>query len=211
VLTAVALALAPAGATAQTKTSPAADDSTVKSQVETRLKANATLKDDSIDVAVDNGVVTLSGKVDSRAEVIRAAQLAKIAGVTKVENKLEIDTDDRATGTAGKTADKIGDKTEKAADRVVDETKKAGKATKNAAGEVGEAVTDAWITTRVKADYVNEDTLKGSSIDVDTNNHVVTLKGTVTSAAGRARAVEIAKATKGVSRVVDNLTIAPPK
>jgi len=88
---------------------------------------------------------------------------------------------------------------------------KAVDKTKSGAAEVGEAITDAWITTALNAKFVDEDTLKGSDINVDTNNHVVTLKGTVTSAAGRARAVAIAKTTKGVSRVVDELTISPKK
>jgi osmotically-inducible protein OsmY len=40
---------------------------------------------------------------------------------------------------------------------------------------------------------------------------VVTLKGTVASAAGKARAEEIAKTTKGVKRVNNTLTIGPKK
>jgi osmotically-inducible protein OsmY len=39
----------------------------------------------------------------------------------------------------------------------------------------------------------------------------VTLKGTVTSAAGRARAAEQAKEVEGVHRVVNQLTIGPKK
>ena len=58
---------------------------------------------------------------------------------------------------------------------------------------------------------MDEDTLKGSNINVDTDNHVVTLKGTVTTAAGRDRAVQIAKTTKGVNRVIDQLVITPKK
>ncbi len=77
--------------------------------------------------------------------------------------------------------------------------------------DVDANINDAWITTKVKTNFVNEDLLKGSDINVDSNNHVVTLKGTVTSAAGRARAVALAKSTKGVTRVVDALTIAPAK
>jgi osmotically-inducible protein OsmY len=200
-LTIAGFVLAPSAAAAQTKAATPPDDGALKSKIETRLKGNATLKDDSIDVAVDHGVVTLKGTVDSKAESDRAAGLAKIAGVTSVENKLEVHSN--ATGTTGKD--------ESTADKVKEGSKKAVDKTKDAASEVGEAVTDAWITTTLKADFVNEDTLKGSNINVDTNNHVVTLKGTVASAAGRARAVEIAKTTKGVKRVVDTLTIAPPK
>ena len=55
--------------------------------------------------------------------------------------------------------------------------------------------------------FVGEDLLKGSDINVDTNNHVVTLKGTVTSNAGRDRAIALAKRTSGVQRVVDQLTV----
>jgi len=203
------LAVAPRVALGQTAAAKV-DDGALKTTIETRIKANSTLKDDNIDISVDHGLVTLTGTVDSRAESQRAATLAKVAGVTKVENKLEVHSD--AAGTTGKTVDKMESKTEKTADKVVDETKKAGKATgkatKDAASEVGEAVTDAWITSAIKTDFVDEDTLKGSHINVDTDNHVVTLKGTVASEAGRARAIQIAKTTKGVSRVVDTLTIA---
>jgi len=69
-------------------------------------------------------------------------------------------------------------------------------------------MTDGWITSRVSARFVNEDTLKGSDINVDTNDHIVTLKGTVVTSAGRARAGVVARQTEGVRRVVNNLTVA---
>jgi osmotically-inducible protein OsmY len=40
---------------------------------------------------------------------------------------------------------------------------------------------------------------------------VVTLKGTVMSAAGRARAVEQAREVEGVHRVIDQLVIGPKR
>lgn len=80
-----------------------------------------------------------------------------------------------------------------------------------APSETGEAITDTWITSYLAAKFIDEPTLKGSDINVDTEDHVVTLKGTVMSAAGRARAVAIAKDTRGVSRVIDALTIGPKK
>ena len=49
--------------------------------------------------------------------------------------------------------------------------------------------------------------LKASDITVDTNNRVVTLKGTVTTAAGKTRAIELAKQTDGVSGVEDQLVV----
>jgi hyperosmotically inducible protein len=194
------IALAPLPALAQ---AAKVDDSAIKSRVETLLKANASLKNNDIKVESENGIVTLTGTVDSKAELARAARLAKVAGVARVENKLEVKSDTAAT--TGKADDKS------AMDKAGDATKKAAAKTKDAAGAVGEAITDSWILTKLKADFVNEDTLKGSDINVDVKSHVVTLKGTVVSAAGRARAVEIAKTTKGVKNVIDNLTIAPAK
>ena len=70
--------------------------------------------------------------------------------------------------------------------------------TKTAASNTGAAIKDSWITLKVHSQFVPEDALKDSDIDVDTNNGVVTLNGTVVSDAGKARAVAIAKATDGV-------------
>ena len=71
----------------------------------------------------------------------------------------------------------------------------------------GETINDAWITTKVKWFFVGADALKGSDINVDTKDNVVTLKGTVKTEAGRAKAIALAKDTDGVKRVVDQLTI----
>jgi len=103
------------------------------------------------------------------------------------------------------------DATVKAGEKTKDAAEKAGEKTKDVAATTGEVVTDSWITTKISTDFVNEDTLKGSDINVDTKDHVVTLKGTVASAAGKTRAGEIAKTTKGVKRVVNTLTIGPKK
>src|SRR5215207_2867934 len=76
-----------------------------------------------------------------------------------------------------------------------------------ATSSTGEKITDAWILTKVKAQFVGEDALENSDIDVDVRNNVVMLKGTVASQAGKARAVAIARATEGVTRVQDNLRV----
>lgn len=198
-------ALTAVPAAAQTSSAAKVDDSTIKSRVETRLKNDASLKGDHIVVSVDKGVVTLSGTVHSDAQKDRAKELAKVSGVTDVDSKLDVEH-------AGpSTVDKAETKTKEAAKATKDATVKAGEATKDAVATTGEVITDAWITSTISADFVNEDTLKGSDINVDTKDHVVTLKGTVTSAAGKARAAQIAKTTKGVKNVVNTLTIGPKK
>jgi len=67
--------------------------------------------------------------------------------------------------------------------------------------------TDSGVTASVKSKLTADDTVKASQIDVTTHDRVVSLTGTVDTAAAKARALEIARGTKGVESVVDNLTV----
>jgi len=87
----------------------------------------------------------------------------------------------------------------------------AGRETSKATGTAGQAVNDGWITTKVKSSFVGVDALEGSDINVDTNGHVVTLRGTVPSEAARARAISLAKQVEGVTSVKDDLTVGAKK
>lgn len=68
---------------------------------------------------------------------------------------------------------------------------------------------DPGITTAVKSKLAADDTVKSYRIDVDTKEGVVTLNGAVDTAAAKARAVELAKNTEGVTNVVDQMTVSP--
>lgn len=70
------------------------------------------------------------------------------------------------------------------------------------------AVSDAAITTQVKAKFIGDDRLKGSDISVTTANGVVRLTGKVPSADGKRAAEEISRQVDGVKNV-DNLLEAP--
>lgn len=74
---------------------------------------------------------------------------------------------------------------------------------------VGETIDDATITTRVKAALLNDPDVAGLRIDVDTFKGVVTLSGSVRTAAERDRAVTIARRVSGVSDVKSTLQIQP--
>jgi osmotically-inducible protein OsmY len=50
--------------------------------------------------------------------------------------------------------------------------------------------------------------VRARTIDVSTTDHVVTVSGTVRSQGEHDRAVELARETNGVTRVVDHLTVA---
>jgi osmotically-inducible protein OsmY len=55
---------------------------------------------------------------------------------------------------------------------------------------------------------VDEALLEGSNIDVDTDAHVVTLRGTVASEAAKNRAAVIAGDIEGVTHVVNELVVS---
>jgi osmotically-inducible protein OsmY len=120
---------------------------------------------------------------------------------------------EKAATKTKKGAKKVARKTKDGAEVVGQETKEgAGKVvdkTKAGLGKAGSEITDGYIITRVKSRFVNEDALKGSNINVDSDGKVVTLRGTVASEAGRARAIAVAKGTEGVKSVNDQLTIGP--
>jgi hyperosmotically inducible periplasmic protein len=67
--------------------------------------------------------------------------------------------------------------------------------------------TDAAITATVKTALGADSLVKARNIDVDTSRGVVTLNGTVGSAAEKQRALEIARRAEGVSSVKDNLRV----
>src|SRR4029453_16521278 len=153
---------------------------------------------------VKNGVVTLQGTVPSEAGRARAiAEAKKTDGVKNVIDQLKI-----APAHAGKM-DKAQDKTAKAADKAEDKLDKAGDKTASAAKKTGRAIDDGWIKSKIYAQYLTEwnTVLDDSDIDVDVKNNMVTLNGTVKSAAAKAKAVSIAKATDGVKGVTDNLHV----
>jgi hyperosmotically inducible periplasmic protein len=72
---------------------------------------------------------------------------------------------------------------------------------------LGENVDDASITASVKAKLAAEKIATVTRIDVDTNQGVVALNGTVQSEAMRTRAGQVARDVKGVRDVVNNLRV----
>jgi osmotically-inducible protein OsmY len=183
----------------------ASADHNLDQRIEKRIDAS-TLKKYELKVSVTSGVATLTGTVPTEADRRMATQLATVPGVTRVENQLIVDL----SATKGTTGTMKG-KASEAAEKTKNGAEKAADKTKEGLSKTGEVITDGWITTRVHSKFMGEDLLKDSNINVDTKDHVVTLHGTVMSAAGRARAVEQAKEVEGVHRVIDRLTIGPKK
>src|ERR1043165_6451168 len=71
----------------------------------------------------------------------------------------------------------------------------------------GEQVDDSVTTGRVKAALIADPVTKAHQIDVETFKGTVQLNGFVDTAASKEQAARIAKNTKGVTKVQNNLTV----
>jgi len=82
------------------------------------------------------------------------------------------------------------------------------KEAKDAGRTVGSGLNDGWLWVKTRYELAAADDLRDSTINVDVNNDVVTLTGTVATPAQKARAVAVAKAVEGVKSVKDMLKVA---
>ena len=181
------------------KSGNAIKDSWITMKVHSQFVPEDALDNSDIDVDTRNGVVTLNGTVASEAGRARAMAIAKATdGVVSVTNNLRI----AAAADASAAAREAGRKTGEAA-------REAGQSTKEAAGTSGRAMSDGWIKSKIAAQYVTEDSLDNSDIDIDITKGAVVLSGAVRTAAARDRATAIAKATDGVKSVKNNLKVDP--
>jgi osmotically-inducible protein OsmY len=200
---------------AANQTGEVVTDAAITSAVKTKLLGDPDVKGLNIDVDTTNGVVTLTGVVHTAAERTEALRLARnTKGVKNVKNNLKLEPRrGDTTATTGRTDkdDKlkveIKDDTKESAAKVKDAGKKAGEKTKDVATRAKDVTADASITTAVKTKLLADPKVGGLKIDVDTRDNVVTLSGTVKSAAERDEAIRLAKTTTGVKDVVSKLVI----
>jgi len=88
-------------------------------------------------------------------------------------------------------------------DRYIREAKEAGRT-------VGSGINDGWLWVKTRFELAAADDLRDSTINVDVDNDVVTLTGTVATAEQRTRAEAIAKAVEGVKSVKNMLKATAP-
>jgi uncharacterized FlaG/YvyC family protein len=79
------------------------------------------------------------------------------------------------------------------------------------AAKASETLDEARLTAKVKSKIALDDTLNGSHVDVTTDDHRVTLTGTVINEAQHRRALDLARETTDVSNVVDHLSVGDTK
>jgi Predicted periplasmic or secreted lipoprotein len=107
---------------------------------------------------------------------------------------------EKAAGLAAQTAKREAGKiASKAADTASD-----------AADKLGDRVADGALTAKIKSKMALDDHVQARAINVDTAGSVVTLSGVVASADQRKRALQLARDTDGITRVVDKLEVRRP-
>ena len=191
-------------------------DPGITTAVKAKFAADDVVKAYKIDVDTKDHVVTLTGAVDSSQAKARAVQVARgTDGVNNVIDNLTVSPgvtpttgiDDPVQNKAREKAADAREATDDAKDKADAKTDRAQKKAGDAADRSGDVLTDAAITSAVKTKFLADSTVSGLKIDVDTNNGVVTLNGTVSNPGERRKALEIARDTKGVKTVKDNLKI----
>ncbi len=78
---------------------------------------------------------------------------------------------------------------------------------KESGRKVGTGANDTWLWIKTRFDLAAADDLRDSTINVDVDNDIVTLTGTVASAAQKTRAEAVAKAVEGVKSVRNQLRV----
>lgn len=175
---AVAMAiLASAGNLSAAEESSDITEARQSTQIWTTYALNAHLQAHDIKVSVDDGVATLTGKVEEDISKELAEQLAlNVKGIKKVDNKIEVDPEHKP----------VKSSTERS---------------------YGEVVSDASITATVKSKLLWSKHAQGLSAHVETENGKVTLNGTANSAEARELAGLLASNTHGVSEVQNKLRV----
>lgn len=118
-----------------------------------------------------NGEVMLSGTLPSDIEVKKAEAAAKSVKGVTGVNMASLKVDPKGASTADQSS------------------------------SAGEAVTDAWITTKVKAELATADGVKSTRVSVETNDGVVTLTGVLPTQTAVQKAETVTRAVKGVKKV----------
>lgn len=163
-----------------------AKDAWIDGKAEATLLFNGNLDSFDINTDVKNGDVILTGKVENSVDKKLAEELvANIDGVMSVDNKLTVIEDRDMDSMTSKMSDDMEEGYEEGASEL----------------------TDAKIATVVKTRLLMDTDISGFDIDVDVENGVVTLTGTVDSDAEEDLAIEIAKNASDVKNVENNLTV----
>jgi hyperosmotically inducible protein len=162
------------------------DDSVITTKIRGKFIEDKQLRADNIEIKTENGAVELFGTARTKAKAAHAVALARqVKGVKSVKNSIQI-----TPSYTAKADDKKADKNRSADKRGSDQP-----------------VDDTWITTKVKAQFVENKQVSATDIHVKTVNGVVELTGAAKSTDESSKAASLARGVKGVKSVTNNIKV----
>jgi len=155
-------------------------------QIESRLD-NQNLDDVDANVTQD-GIVELTGTVESEQQKVLAEQTAKgVSGVRQINNMIRVDSEAAENRDKDKDVDRDNDNIE----------------------NVSERSNDSWLSFKTKLALYANDKVAGHDINVESKDGAVTLIGKVPNADAKNTAVQVTKGVEGVKKVNDQLQVVP--
>jgi len=180
---AISLALASiSGLTIADTMSPDVTSARQESQISTTYSLSPYLRANDLKVSVNEGTATLSGTVEEDVYKELAKQIALgVSGIENVDNQIKVEADYVAPARTSRER------------------------------SFGEVVNDATITATVKSKLLWSKNTEGLKIDVDTLMGKVTLLGAAENGAAKELAGRMARNTRGVVAVDNQLVVDESK
>lgn len=151
--------------------SEALTDTAITAQIKTQLAADSSIRSSDISVTTNDGVVTLEGTVSDSAAKSAAERTAK--SVTGVAS-----VNNRLSAPSGSMT-----------------------SMRTAADDAQDAMSDTWITTKVKSLLLADSDAKGFDVKVETRDGVVILQGELDDQDAINHVKDIAAGVEGVKGV----------
>lgn len=168
----------------------AVSDATTTAKVKSKLLWSRSLSGMDIEVKSNDGTVTLGGEVNSNSEKELAKRLAlNTSGVERVNNNISVSRSPTRARLGSVDFDKV--------------EHNAG----DALEQVGDNMSDGWLTTKVRSNLMFTRSLNISNLNVTSDNGHVKLEGTTKAQSEKDLASEIAKDTSGVKNVDNKITV----
>jgi len=153
-----------------------------ETQIWTTYSLSPNLRANDLKISVDNGTATLTGTVEENVDKELAKQIALgVSGIKTVDNQIKVESDYVSPARTSQER------------------------------SFGEVVDDATITAAVKSKLLWSKNTEGLEMDVDTRMGKVTLHGSAENAAARELAGRMARNTRGVVAVDNQLAVDESK
>lgn len=167
-------------------------DSWLTTKVKTALLFRTSVNGFKTEVNTSNGIVTLTGEANSRAQKDLTGEYAgDIEGVKSVNNQMTVQRSEKSAQANKETMPMSA----------------TDKDTSDAARTAGDKIDDASITAMVKTSLLYHRSTSGLKTTVSTRDGVVTLEGQAKNSAEKELAGRYAKDVRGVVKVDNKMTV----